>query len=154
MVAGVIYDPIKNEIFWAEKGQGAYIGDRRMRVSGRGRLADSLLATGIPFLGRGEGEGHRIFLTQLEAVMRTTAGVRRWGAAALELAYVAAGRYDGFWETGLSAWDVAAGAIMVREAGGYVTEIGGRPHKLDSPDILASNDRLYTEIVKLLKSAG
>ena len=86
--------------------------------------------------------------------MRTTAGVRRWGAAALELAYVAAGRYDGFWETGLSAWDVAAGAIMVREAGGYVTEIGGRPHKLDSPDILASNDRLYTEIVKLLKSAG
>lgn len=154
VVAGVIYDPVKAEVFWAEKGQGAYIGDRRMRVSGRGRLADSLLATGIPFLGHQEGEGHRKFLAQLEAVMRQTSGVRRFGAAALDLAYVAAGRYDGFWESGLSAWDVAAGVVMVREAGGYVSEISGRTHKLDSADILAANDRLYTEIVKLLKSAG
>ena len=154
VVSGVIYDPIKDELFWAEKGQGAYLGDRRMRVSGRGRLADALLATGIPFLGRQEGAGHRNFLTQLEAVMRQTSGVRRFGAASLDLAYVAAGRYDGFWETGLSAWDVAAGAIMVREAGGYISEISGKPHKLDSPNILAGNDRLYTEIVKLLKSAG
>jgi myo-inositol-1(or 4)-monophosphatase len=154
VTAGVIYDPVKDEIFWAEKGQGAFIGDRRMRVSGRGRLADSLLATGIPFLGRDEGPGHKKFLAQLEAVMRQTAGVRRFGAAALDLAYVAAGRYDGFWEAGLSAWDVAAGVIMLREAGGYVSEISGKTHKLDSPTILASNDRLYTEIVKLLKSAG
>jgi myo-inositol-1(or 4)-monophosphatase len=154
VTAGVIYDPVKDEIFWAEKGQGAFIGDRRMRVSGRGRLADSLLATGIPFLGRDEGPGHKKFLAQLEAVMRQTSGVRRFGAAALDLAYVAAGRYDGFWEAGLSAWDVAAGVIMVREAGGYISEISGKTHKLDSRTILASNDRLYTEIVKLLKSAG
>jgi len=154
VVAGVNYDPVKDEVFWAEKGQGAYVGDRRMRVSGRGRLADSLLATGIPFLGRDEGDGHQTFLRQLEAVMRHTSGVRRFGAAALDLAYVAAGRYDGFWETGLSAWDVAAGVIMVREAGGYISEIDGKPHRLDSPTILAANDRLYTEFVKLLKSAG
>lgn len=86
--------------------------------------------------------------------MSRTSGVRRWGAAALDLAYVAAGRYDGFWETGLSPWDVAAGSILVREAGGYVSDITGRTHKLDSPTILASNDRLYTEIVKLLKTGA
>jgi myo-inositol-1(or 4)-monophosphatase len=152
VVAGVIYDPVKDELFWAEKGQGAYLGDRRMRVSGRGKLADALMATGIPFMGRQEGAGHRTFLAQLEAFMSRTSGVRRWGAAALDLAYVAAGRYDGFWETGLSPWDVAAGSILVREAGGYVSDITGRAHKLDSPTILASNDRLFTEIVKLLKA--
>ncbi|MDH5412091.1 MAG: inositol monophosphatase [Alphaproteobacteria bacterium] len=154
ITAGVIYDPVKDELFWAEKGQGAFLGDRRMRVSGRGRLADAVLATGIPFLGRDEGPGHKKFLAQLEVVMRQTAGVRRFGAASLDLAYVAAGRYDGFWEAGLSAWDVAAGVIIMREAGGYVTEISGKAHKLDSPTILAANDRLFTEIVKLLKSAG
>lgn len=154
IVAGVIYDPVKDEVFWAEKGQGAYVGNRRMRVSGRGRLADALLATGIPFMGRQEGAGHREFLAQLEAFMTCTSGVRRWGAAALDLAYVAAGRYDGFWERGLSPWDVAAGVVMVREAGGYVSEISGREHRLDSQTILATNDRLYTEIVKVLKSAG
>ncbi len=154
IIAGVVYDPIKDEIFWAEKGVGAYVGDRRLRVSGRGKLADSLLATGIPFLGRQEGEGHRVFLAQLQAVMAHTAGVRRWGAAALDLAYVAAGRVDGFWEAGLGPWDVAAGTILVREAGGYVSEIGGKAHRLDSANILAANDRLYTEFVKLLKKAG
>lgn len=151
IVAGVIYDPLKDEIFWAEKGAGAYLGDRRLRVSGRGRLADAVLATGIPFLGRQEGEGHRKFLTELESVMRQTSGVRRWGAASLDLAYVAAGRYDGFWETGLSPWDVAAGIVIVREAGGYVTEISGRPHRLESQTILAANDRLHTEFVKILR---
>lgn len=154
VVAGVIYDPVKDELFWAEKGQGAYVGDRRMRVSGRGRLDEALLATGIPFLGRQQGAGHKKFLAQLEKVMASTSGVRRFGAASLDLAYVAAGRYDGFWETGLSPWDVAAGVIMVREAGGYVSEIGGKAHRLDSPTIMACNDRLYTEIGKLLKSAG
>lgn len=151
VVAGVIYDPVKDEIFWAEKGVGAYLGDRRLRVSGRGRLPDALMATGIPFLGRQEGEGHRKFLAELESVMARTSGVRRWGAASLDLAYVAAGRYDGFWETGLSPWDVAAGVVMVREAGGYVTEISGRAHRLESPTILAANDRLHTEFVKILK---
>ena len=154
VVAGVVYDPVKNESFWAEKGAGAFLGDRRMRVSGRRRLADSLLATGIPFLGRDEGEGHRMFLAQLESVMAQTSGVRRWGAAALDLAYVAAGRYDGFWETGIDAWDVAAGVILVREAGGYVTQFDNRAHTLDSPNILAANDHLHGEIVKLLARCG
>ena len=154
IVAGVVYDPVKDEIFWAEKGVGAFLGDRRMRVSGRGRLADSLLATGIPYLGRQDGEGHREFLSQLEAVMEKTSGVRRWGAASLDLAYVAAGRYDGFRETGLSPWDVAAGVILVREAGGYVSQIDNRAHKLDSPTILAANDRLHGEFVKLLGARG
>ncbi len=150
VIAGVVYDPVKDEIFWAEKGVGAYLGDRRMRVSGRTRLAESLLATGIPFLGRQEGAGHETFLAQLAAAMEKTSGVRRWGAAALDLAYVAAGRYDGFWETGLSAWDVAAGVILVREAGGYVSQIDNRAHRLDSPTILAANDRLHGDIVRLL----
>lgn len=153
-VAGVIYDPVKDEIFWAEKGAGAFLGDRRMRVSGRRRLADSLLATGIPFLGHDEGEGHTVFLAQLKAAMAQTSGVRRWGAAALDLAYVAAGRYDGFWERGLNPWDVAAGVILVREAGGYVSQIDNRAHKLDSPTILAANDRLHVEFVKLLAQRG
>ena len=154
LIAGVVYDPIKDEVFWAEKGLGAYLGDRRIRVSGRRKLADSLLATGIPFLGRQEGEGHKVFLAQLERVMEKTSGVRRWGAAALDLAYVAAGRYDGFWETGLSPWDVAAGIVLVREAGGLISEIDGKPHNLESPTFLAANDPLHAEIVKLLKAGG
>ncbi len=154
VVAGVIYDPVKNEIFWAERGEGAYLGDRRLRVSGRGKLADSLAATGIPYLGHQEGEGHRALLAQLGRVMEKTSGVRRWGAAALDLAYVAAGRYDAFWETGLSAWDVAAGTVMVREAGGDVSQLDGKPHKLDSPTILAANGKLHRHYVKLLKPAA
>jgi myo-inositol-1(or 4)-monophosphatase len=154
IVSGVVYDPVKDEIFWAEKGIGAFLGDRRMRVSGRGRLADSLLATGIPFLGHEKGPGNVEFLAQMKAAMESTSGVRRWGAAALDLAYVAAGRYDGYWEAGLSAWDVAAGAVLVREAGGYITQIDGRSHTLDSPTVLASNDRLHSEIIKLLKKRG
>ncbi|MEE8445090.1 MAG: inositol monophosphatase family protein, partial [Alphaproteobacteria bacterium] len=150
VVAGVIYDPVKNEIFWAEKGEGAYLGDRRLRVSGRAKLADSLAATGIPFLGHQEGEGHQILLAQLGRVMAKTSGVRRWGAAALDLAFVAAGRYDAFWETGLSAWDVAAGIVMVREAGGDVSQIDGKPHKLDSATILAANGKLHRHYIKLL----
>jgi len=154
IIAGVVYDPVKDEIFWAEKGVGAFLGDRRMRVSGRARLADSLLATGIPYLGRQDGAGHRAFLAQMQAVMAQTSGVRRWGAASLDLAYVAAGRYDGFWESGLSPWDVAAGVILVREAGGFVSQIDNRAHKIDSPTILAANDRLHGEIVKLLGARG
>jgi len=154
VVAGVVYDPVKDELFWAEKGIGAFLGDRRMRVSGRGRLADSLLATGIPYLGHQDAAGHSEFLAQMQAVMARTSGVRRWGAASLDLAYVAAGRYDGFWETGLSPWDVAAGVILVREAGGYVSQVDNRTHKLESPTILAANDRLHGEIVKLLQTGG
>ncbi len=146
MVAAVVYDPIKEDLFYAEKGGGAYLNDRRMRVSGRDRLDEALLATGIPFKGRG---GESQFARELDQAMRETAGVRRWGTASLDLAYVAAGRYDGFWERDLAPWDIAAGLLLVREAGGYVTAIdGGRVH-LDGRSILAANDRVHGELVSL-----
>lgn len=153
IIAGVIYDPIKDELFWAEKGKGAYLNSRRLRVSARTRLSDSIFATGIPFMGHQEGEGHALFLARLEQVMAKTAGVRRWGAAALDLAYVAAGRYDGFWERGLNAWDVAAGVLMIKEAGGFVTDAQGRQYKFKSDDLVAGNDKIHKSLLDLLRSA-
>ena len=149
ITAGVVYDPIKEEVFWAEKGMGAFLGNRRMRVSGRKDLGDSLLATGIPFRGHGEPE---LFGRELAAAMRKTAGVRRWGTASLDLAYVAAGRFDGFWERGLSPWDIAAGVLLVREAGGFVTAIDGRAFALEGGDLLAANSELHPDLVNLLKA--
>ena len=151
IVAGVIFDPAKDEMFWAEKGQGAFMNGRRLRVSSRRNMDESLFATGIPFKGR---PGHKAFLRQAEAVMAVSAGIRRFGAASLDLAYVAAGRYDGFWETGLKPWDIAAGIILVKEAGGFVTEIDGKRHILESGDILAANDQIHTELGRILKKAG
>ncbi len=148
ITAGVVYDPIKEELFWAEKGIGAYLGDQRLRVSGRRSLSDCLLATGIPFQGHGDAAR---FSRELAGAMAATAGVRRWGTASLDLAYVAAGRYDGFWEWGLSAWDFAAGWLLVREAGGFVTEMDGRSLSLDSGSLLAANGGLHPELIKLLK---
>lgn len=153
VIAGVIYDPVKDELFWAEKGKGAYLNSRRLRVSARSRLSDSIFATGIPFMGHQEGEGHTVFLHRLEKVMEKTAGVRRWGAAALDLAYVAAGRYDGFWERGLNAWDVAAGTLMIKEAGGFVTDAQGRQFKFKSEDLVAGNEKIHKSLLDLLRSA-
>ena len=153
VVAGVIYDPVKDECFWAEKGKGAFLTDRRLRVSSRTRLSDAVFATGIPHIGRLEGEGHKRFLRQLEGVMAKTSGVRRWGAASLDLAYVAAGRYDGFWESGLSAWDVAAGLIIVKEAGGFVTDNQNRAYKVGEGDIVACNAHMHTGLLGLLRGA-
>ncbi len=147
LIAGVVFDPIKNEMYYAEKGQGAYLNDRRIRVSSREHLADALVATGIPFLGHGDGPA---FMAELDAVSPKVAGVRRWGTASLDLAYVAAGRFDGFWERGLAAWDVAAGIVLVREAGGHVSEIGGKAIRLDSPSILATNEVLHRSLNRLL----
>ena len=113
-------------------------------------MADCLIATGIPFKGR---EGHELFNAELAQMMAHTAGVRRWGAAALDLAYVAAGRVDGYWERGLSPWDLAAGLIIVREAGGYVSAIDGGPVRLDGGEVLAGNDILHGDFVKLLGAA-
>jgi myo-inositol-1(or 4)-monophosphatase len=113
-------------------------------------MEEALFATGIPFKG---ARDHPLFLKQLEAVMAVSSGVRRFGSAALDLAYVAAGRYDGFWETGLQPWDTAAGIVLVREAGGYVSEIDGRSGMLESGSILAANDRLHTPLGKLLRDA-
>jgi len=148
IVAGVIYNPVSDELFWAEKGQGAFLNDRRLRVSARKRLVDSLIGVGAPFAGRGDADQ---VAAELAAVMPKVAGVRRFGAASLDLAYVAAGRLDGFWETGLNPWDVAAGLILITEAGGFVTEIDGGRDPLSGGSILAGTPTLHFELMKLLK---
>jgi len=148
IIAGLIYDPIKEDLFHAEKGHGAFLNDRRIRVSARNRLTDCLVATGAPFAGRGDRPQ---FLGEIDAVMAATAGIRRWGAAALDLAYVAAGRFDAFWERGLAPWDIAAGLILVREAGGYVSEMNGKAITMASPSILASNNAIHSDVMKLLR---
>ena len=138
LIAGVVYDVIKDELFWAEKGRGAYVNDRRLRVSGRANLADCVIATGIPFQGK---PGHEQFYTELARITPKVAGVRRWGSAALDLAYVAAGRYDGFWERNLALWAIAAGVVLVREAGGFARELDGGDF-MQTGSILASNAAL------------
>ncbi len=150
IVAGLVYEPLRDELFWGEKGTGSYINDRRLRVSARRQLADAVIGTGIPFRERGE---HGAYLRGLAAVMAATSGVRRQGSAALDLAYVAAGRFDGFWEYGLQQWDIAAGILLVREAGGYVTDIAGGHAMLASGDVLAANDHLHLPLARLLKQA-
>src|SRR5713226_8461673 len=150
IVAGVVYDPTRDEMFWAEKGAGAYVNEHRLRVSARRALGDAVIGTGIPFRGRGD---HRAYLVAPGAVMAATAGVRRLGAAALDLAYVAAGRYDGFWESGLSAWDIAAGMLLVREAGGYVSDLVGGHDMLGTGDVIAANDHLHLPLAALVKDA-
>jgi myo-inositol-1(or 4)-monophosphatase len=151
IVAGVVYEPLRDEEYWAEKGGGAFVSDRRLRVSGRRLLGDAVIATGIPFRGVGD---HKKFLKTQEAVMAEVAGIRRFGSAALDLAYVAAGRFDGFWEFGLKKWDVAAGILLVREAGGYVTEPSGGHDPLGMGNLLAANDHLHMKLGMLLRKAG
>lgn len=146
LIAGVVYDVAKNELFWAEKGRGAFLNDRRLRVSARTRLSESIIATGIPFRGK---PGHDLFREELARLTPEVAGIRRFGSAALDLAYVAAGRYDGFWERGLAPWDLAAGAVLVREAGGLARELDGQDF-LQTGSILASNAGLGGELAKLL----
>jgi myo-inositol-1(or 4)-monophosphatase len=151
IVSAVVYDPIKEEMFWAEKGVGAYLNDRRIRVSARDRLDQALIGTGAPFKGHGD-RGQ--FQAELDAVMANTAGVRRMGSAALDLAYVAAGRFEGYWERALSPWDIAGGICLVREAGGFVGEIEGKAIRIDSPSILAANAELEVTFQRLLQKAG
>jgi myo-inositol-1(or 4)-monophosphatase len=148
LTSAVVYNPVTDEMFTAERGHGAYLNDKRLRVAGRSSLGEAVIATGIPFLGR---EGHELFLAELQQMMAATAGVRRFGAASLDLAYVAAGRFDGFWERGLSPWDVAGGTLLVREAGGHVSDLQGRSNVLDARDILAANESLHPVLMKLLR---
>ena len=148
--AGVIHEPITDQTFCAEKGKGAFLNNRRLRVSARRNMADSLFATGIPFLGT---DNHDRYMKELAAVMAVSAGVRRFGAASLDLAWVAAGRYDGYWETGLSPWDMAAGIVLVREAGGYVTDISGRGNMISTGGIVAGNDNLHGPLATLVRKA-
>jgi myo-inositol-1(or 4)-monophosphatase len=152
IIAGVVYQPISDELFWAEKGNGAFIDtpnarSRRLRVSGRKDPARALVGTGIPHIGKSDQGGYH---AKLAAVCERTAGVRRWGAAALDLAFVAAGRYDAFFEFGLAPWDVAAGILLVREAGGVVSDIAGNPYGLGGPSLLASNFGLRESMVEIL----
>ncbi|MEI8393711.1 MAG: inositol monophosphatase family protein [Rhodospirillaceae bacterium] len=150
IVAGVVYEPLRDELFWAEKGQGAYCNAQRLRVSGRRRLEESLIASGMPF----KGHGHQsTYMAQLSALMMEVAGIRRFGSAALDLAYVAAGRFDGFWESGLSPWDVSAGILLVTEAGGFVTEVNGGRNPLYGLDLLAANSHLHRPLSKVLTGA-
>ncbi len=148
--AGMIYDPCRDETFWAVKGSGCYLNNTRLRVSARNSLDTAILATGIPFIGRPDKEE---MLAALVAVMNQTAGLRKFGVASLDLAYVAAGRFDGFWEIGLSPWDVAAGILLIREAGGLVSEINGRNDPLNGGSILASNSLLFDQVGKMLREA-
>src|SRR3954462_9494049 len=136
IIAGVIYDPTRDEMYWAEKGAGAFLNDRRLRVSARRQLGEALIATGLPFRGHPK---HPAYNATLSRVMEATSGVRRFGSAALDLAYVAAGRYDGYWGFALSPWDLAAGLLLVREAGGFVSDLAGGRAMMTSGDVLAAN---------------
>lgn len=149
VIAGVVYDPIKDELFYAEKGGGAFLNERRLRVSNRQHLSEALLATGIPF-ARHTKEDRKQFHETLEQLMPQVAGVRRFGAAALDLAYVAAGRYEGYWETSLSSWDIAAGIVLVREAGGYVSDLKGADDIFGTKSILATNQTLHQPLKDLI----
>jgi myo-inositol-1(or 4)-monophosphatase len=139
-VAGVIYNPVTDELYWAEKGVGAYLNDRRLRVSSRSHLADALIGTGMPFKGRGDSVA---FQRELQMIMPHVSGIRRMGAAALDLAYVAAGRFDGFWETSLNPWDVAAGIVLIQEAGGFITGIDGKSPALNAETVVAGNALMH-----------
>lgn len=150
IVAGVTYNPISNELFWTEKGKGAYLNDKRLRVAARRNLDETVLATGIPFIGK---PGHAVFLKELHQVSQRVSGVRRFGSAALDLAYVAAGRFDGYWERGLQTWDMAAGTLLVTEAGGKVTDADGDIAPLQSGTVLASSLELHPLILETLKGA-
>lgn len=151
IVAAVTYNPITNELFWAEKGKGCFVNDKRLRVAGRKHLDESVLGTGIPFLGHGQ---HARFLKELHQISQRVAGVRRFGAASLDLAYVAAGRLDGFWERDLKPWDMAAGLLMIQEAGGKVTDMDGTDDPLGSGTICAANLDLHPLMLEKLKAAG
>ncbi len=149
LIAGLVFDPIKDEVFRAEKGQGAFLNDRRIRASAPRDMSSSLVATGMV---RASGDAR--YFAELQAALMGTGGIRRWGTASLDLAYVAAGRYQGFWEYGLSPWDVAAGIVILREAGALVSDTSGKPIRLDSPSILAGNDSCHGGLMKLFRQAA
>jgi myo-inositol-1(or 4)-monophosphatase len=147
---GLVYQPLTDESFWAEKGRGSWLNERRLRVSSRRDLADTLIATGIPFKGHGDMSR---FDAVLDAVAPQVAGIRRFGSAALDMAWVAAGRFDGFWEEDLKAWDIAAGILLVREAGGFVTDFRGADRALELGQVVAGNDIIHSRLHKLVAGA-
>jgi myo-inositol-1(or 4)-monophosphatase len=148
MHAAVVYNPAQNEMFWAEKGLGAYVNDKRLRVSARREIKDALFATGIPF-AVSPGSTRLSFARTLGTLMPQVAGIRRFGSAALDLAWVAAGRYDGYWETGIKPWDIAAGTLIVREAGGYATNAEGKDD-LDNT-VIAANPHMHGKLLEVVR---
>jgi myo-inositol-1(or 4)-monophosphatase len=150
IISAVVYDAAKDELFWAEKGAGAWMNDRRIRVSGRRHMHEAVFATGIPF---GAKTTLPAMMKDLARLMPACAGVRRWGSAALDLAYVAAGRYDGYWERELQAWDIAAGILLVKEAGGFVTGLREGDDPLEKGALIAANDALCSPFTAILRDA-
>ncbi|GAA0608753.1 inositol monophosphatase family protein [Paenochrobactrum glaciei] len=148
IVAGVIYNPAMDELYTAERGGGVFLNDRRLRVAARSKMVDAVIGTGIPHIGRGH-HGH--YLVELRNIMADSAGIRRMGAAALDLAYVAAGRLDGFWEDDLQPWDMAAGILMIREAGGFVSDKNGGQDMFDTKGIVAGNEAIHRALMATLK---
>ncbi len=149
IIAGVICDPIKDEMFWTEKGLGAYMNNKRMRVSARKDFSECLIATGLPFKGVMDTDPKCV--DRLNAIMPKVSGIRRFGAAALDLAYTAAGRFDGYWEAGCAQWDLAAGILMVKEAGGFISPYKPKEDPLDGEGIITSNSNIHDEMVKLIR---
>lgn len=152
IIAGVVFDPVKDELFYAEYGQGAFVqrGRGRLRVSGRDNMLECVIACGAP---RRAIEKRKKFIMEYQAVQTHAPGVRRFGSAALDLAYVAAGRFDGFWERDLNAWDIAAGILIVKEAGGFISDIDSdRENPITTGNIVASNEKISAEMKKVLRS--
>jgi len=144
---GVVYDPVRNDLFTASRGRGAFLNDRRMRVSKRQHLRDCLVGTGFPFR---DGSYLDTYMKMMKVMTEQTAGLRRPGAAALDLAYVAAGFYDGFWEVGLNAWDVAAGSLLIQEAGGLIGDLAGEGDFLHGGQVIAAAPKIFAQIVTAL----
>jgi len=151
IVAGVVYNPVNEELFIAERGKGAFLNDQRLRVAARRRLAEAVIACGLPHLGRGDLAQFR---KEFAAVQEKVAGLRRFGAATLDLAWVAAGRLDAYWERNLSAWDMAAGQLLVREAGGFVSDLDGGDEVFGKREILAGNETMQRELLTLIRQAS
>ncbi|MGH8743143.1 MAG: inositol monophosphatase family protein [Burkholderiales bacterium] len=147
LTQAVVYDPGRNELFTASRGSGAYLNDRRLRVSKRLKLTDSLIGTGFPFR---ELKHIEAYLAMFRDLIKNTSGVRRPGAAALDLAYVAAGRLDGFWEIGLSPWDIAAGSLLIQESGGLIGDLEGNDGYLESGNVVAGNPKIFAQLIKIL----
>jgi myo-inositol-1(or 4)-monophosphatase len=150
IVAALVYNPANEELFIAERGKGAFLNDQRLRVAARRRLADAVVACGLPHVGRGD---LALFRSELAAIQDKVAGLRRFGAAALDLAWVAAGRFDAFWERDLSPWDMAAGILMVREAGGYASDLEGGDSIFAKRQVIAGNEFLHKALLQTLKEA-
>jgi myo-inositol-1(or 4)-monophosphatase len=151
LVAGLVYNPATDDMFVAEQGQGAYFNNRRMRVAARRSLGDAMVACGIPPLAR--GRDHESFKRELAAGMTKIGNIRRFGAAAIDLAFVACGRFDGYWERGINSWDIAAGIVLVREAGGFVSDLSGGGDMLEKGEICAGNETIHRQLLDVMRKA-